>query len=346
MKKIGINGLGRIGRLVLKHYIENPSEDVKIVAANDLTSIEDLIYLLKYDSVYGISPYIIENEQDKIRIQPIKEKGSTVELEDVNIKFFQEKKPENIPWENLDVDIVLECTGLFRRREDAAKHLDAGASKVIISAPSKSADITIVQGVNHEKYEKQTHHIISNASCTTNSLAPAVKVLNDVFKVKHLLVTTIHAYTASQNLVDGDSRKRRRGRAAAINLVPTSSGAAKATELVLPELKGKMDAMAVRVPVIDGAITDIVAELEKDVTVDTINEAFKEASDTNLKGILKYSEEDLVSSDIIGDGHSGIVDAKSTRVIDDNMVKILVWYDNEAGYAKKILELAEYISTK
>lgn len=339
MKRIAINGLGRIGRLTLLHYIKNNSKDIEIVAANDLTSTEDLVYLLKYDSVYGVYPNNIERINDSIKIQKPDNKN-------FGLKVFHEKNPLNLPWKDLDIDIVLECTGVFRRREDAAKHLKAGASKVIISAPSKSADITIVQGVNHDQYDESKHDIISNASCTTNSLAPAIKVLNDNFTLKHLLVTTIHAYTISQNIVDGDSRKRRRGRAAAVNLVPTTTGAAKATELVLPELKGKMDAIAVRVPVVDGAISDIVAELEDKVTVDDVNNAFKGASKNELKGILRYTEEELVSSDIIGDNHSGIVDGKSTKIIDKNMIKILVWYDNEGGYAKKLLELAEFISKK
>ncbi|MBD3193852.1 MAG: type I glyceraldehyde-3-phosphate dehydrogenase [Candidatus Lokiarchaeota archaeon] len=339
MKRIAINGLGRIGRLTLLHYIKNNSKDIEIVAANDLTSTEDLVYLLKYDSVYGVYPNNIERTNDTIQIQKPDNKN-------FELKVFHEKNPLNLPWKDLDIDIVLECTGVFRRREDAAKHLEAGASKVIISAPSKSADITIVQGVNHDKYDESKHDIISNASCTTNSLAPAIKVLNDNFTLKHLLVTTIHAYTISQNIVDGDSRKRRRGRAAAVNLVPTTTGAAKATELVLPELKGKMDAIAVRVPVVDGAISDIVAELEDEVTIEDVNNAFKEASKDELKGILRYTEEELVSSDVIGDNHSGIVDGKSTKIIDKNMIKILVWYDNEGGYAKKLLELAEFISNK
>jgi len=339
MKRIAINGLGRIGRLVLHHFINTPSDNVEIVAANDLTDTEDLVYLLKYDSVYGVYPYNIEYDEKKITIQ--KPNGDTFD-----IRILHEKNPNNLPWKDLNIDIVLECTGIFRRREDAAKHLEAGASKVIISAPSKSADITIVQGVNEKEYDDSKHDVISNASCTTNSLAPAVKVLQDSFDLKHLLVTTIHAYTTSQNLVDGNSRKRRRGRAAAVNLVPTTTGAAKATELVLPELKGKMDAMAVRVPVVDGAITDIVAELDNEVTVDEINNAFSHASNNHLKGILKYTEDELVSSDIIGDKHSGIVDGKSTKVIDKHMVKIMVWYDNEGGYAKKLLELAEFISKK
>jgi glyceraldehyde-3-phosphate dehydrogenase type I len=334
MKKIGINGLGRIGRLVLRQYLSNPSDDIEIIAANDLTPIDDLVYLLRFDSVHGKVPYDIKIGSDYIQF------GSK------KLMILNEKDPLKLPWKKLGVDIVLECTGLFRRHDDAVKHITAGASKVIISAPSESADLTIVQGVNEDAYNPRTHHIISNASCTTNSLAPAVKILNDTFGIEHLLVTTVHAYTASQGLVDRSARKIRRGRAAAISLIPTSTGAAKATSLVLPELKDKVDALAIRVPVPDGAITDIVAELKSNVTVDEVNEALRNASTGKLKGILGYSEDELVSADIIGDTHSGIVDGTSTKVIDNKMVKVLVWYDNEYGYAKKLLELAEYISRK
>jgi len=334
MKKIGINGLGRIGRLVLRQYMSDPSNDIDIVAANDLTPIDDLAYLLRFDSVHGTIPYDISFGSDFIQL------GSK------KLKVLNEKDPLKLPWKKLGVDIVLECTGLFRRHDDAAKHLTAGASKVIISAPSESADLTIVQGINEDSYNPKIHHVISNASCTTNSLAPAVKVLDDAFGIEHLLVTTVHAYTASQGLVDCSARKIRRGRAAAVSLIPTSTGAAKATGLVLPKLKDKMDALAIRVPVPDGAITDIVAELKSNVTVDQVNEAFRIASMGELKGILGYSEDELVSADILGDIHSGIVDGTSTKVVDGKMVKVLVWYDNEFGYAKKLLELAEYISKK
>jgi len=334
MKKVGINGLGRIGRLVLRHFMEKKSKNIDIVAANDLTDIEDLAYLLKHDSVFGRASFKVNHGNDYLQVDSKK------------IKFFNEKKPENIPWKKENVDIVLECTGVFRRRKDSARHLKAGPSRVIISAPSKSADLTIVLGVNEQEYNPEKHVIISNASCTTNSLAPAVKVLDDEFGVEHLLVTTVHAYTASQALVDKAMRKRRRGRAAAVSLIPTTTGAAKATGLVLPKLKDKMDAIAIRAPIPDGAVTDIVAELKTDINVEKVNNAFKKASEGKLKGILGYSEEDLVSQDIIGDTHSGIVDAGSTRVVDNKMTKVLVWYDNESGYAKKLLELAEYISKK
>jgi glyceraldehyde-3-phosphate dehydrogenase type I len=332
MKKIAINGLGRIGRMVLRNYLLNPPANVEIVAANDLTPIDELAYLIRYDSVHGKATFPIKAGSDYIQIGPHK------------LAILTEKDPEKLPWGEQGVDVVLECTGLFRRREDAAKHLTAGASKVIISAPSESADLTIVLGVNEKLYDAQIHHIISNASCTTNSLAPAVKVLHDTFGVEYLMVTTIHAYTASQALIDKATRKRRRGRAAAVSLIPTSTGAAKATALVIPELKGRMDAIAVRAPIPDGAITDIVAYLKKDVTVVTVNDAFKNASEGELRGILDYSEDEIVSADIIGDTHSGIVDASSTRVIMNRVVKVLVWYDNEYGYSRRLLELSDYIS--
>jgi glyceraldehyde-3-phosphate dehydrogenase type I len=332
MKKIAINGLGRIGRMVLRNYLLNPPANVEIVAANDLTPIDELVYLIQYDSVHGRAAFPVKTGSDYIQIGPHK------------LTILTEKDPEKLPWNVHGVDVVLECTGLFRRREDAAKHLTAGASKVIISAPSESADLTIVMGVNEKLYDAQMHHVISNASCTTNSLAPAVKVLHDTFGVEHLMVTTIHAYTASQALIDKATRKRRRGRAAAVSLIPTSTGAAKATALVIPELKGRMDAIAVRAPIPDGAITDIVAYLKKDVTVETVNTAFKNASEGSLQGILDYSEDEIVSADIIGDTHSGIVDAPSTRVIMNRVVKVLVWYDNEYGYSRRLLELSDYIS--
>jgi glyceraldehyde 3-phosphate dehydrogenase/glyceraldehyde-3-phosphate dehydrogenase (NAD(P)) len=262
------------------------------------------------------------------------------------VAILNEKVPANLPWKALGVDIVLECTGLFRRREDAAKHLEAGASKVIISAPSESADLTIVMGVNEELYDPQAHHVISNASCTTNSLAPVVKILNDAFGIESLMVTTIHAYTASQALVDRPARKRRRGRAAAASLIPSTTGAAKATALVIPELKGRMDAIAVRAPIPDGALTDIVAHLKKDVSVETVNSALRNAAGGELKGIIDYNDDEIVSADIIGNPHSGIVDAPSTRVVMNRVAKVLVWYDNEFGYSRRLLDLTAYISAK
>jgi glyceraldehyde-3-phosphate dehydrogenase type I len=334
MKNVAINGLGRIGRLTLNHYVTNLSPDIRIIAVNDLTPPEELAYLLKYDSVHGRSPY------------PVMSGSDFIEYNGNKITVINEKDPLKLPWRNLGIDIVLECTGLFRKRDDAMKHLKAGASKVIISAPADDADVIINLGVNEETYDSKKHNIISNASCTTNSLSPAVSVLDEAFGIKHLLVTTVHAYTASQALIDRESKKKRRGRAAAVSLVPTSTGAAKATQLVIPTLRGKMDAIAIRAPIPDGAITDIVAEVTKKMTVETVNAAFREAASGKLQGILDYTDEELVSADIIDDLHSGIVDGTLTRVVDNTMVKVCVWYDNEAGYAKRLFELAEYIARK
>ncbi|MCD6225048.1 MAG: type I glyceraldehyde-3-phosphate dehydrogenase [Deltaproteobacteria bacterium] len=334
MKKIAINGLGRIGRLVLRNYLSSPLKNLQIVAANDLTPTDELAYLLQYDSVHGRAPFPIESGQDYL------------ELGAQRLVVFNEKDPVNLPWKALGVDIVLECTGLFRKREDAAKHLTAGASKVIISAPSESADLTIVMGVNEELYDLQVHHIISNASCTTNSLAPVVKILNDAFGIESMMVTTIHAYTASQSLIDRPIRKRRRGRAAAASLIPTSTGAAKATAMVIPELKGKMDAIAVRAPIPDGALTDIVANLKKDVSVERVNATLEKAANGALRGVLDYNNDEIVSADIIGNPNSGIIDAPSTKVIMNRVVKVMVWYDNEFGYSRRLLDLASYMDKK
>ncbi len=332
MKRVAINGLGRIGRLALRNYITTPPDNIEVVACNDLTPIDDLAYLIRYDSVHGRAPFPVEHSPDYLQF------GSK------QIKVFNEKDPAKLPWKELGVDVVLECTGRFRGRKDAGKHLEAGASKVIISAPSDDTDTTIVMGVNENSYDSQKHNVISNASCTTNSLAPVAKVLNDAFGIEYLMVTTIHAYTSSQTLIDLPARKRRRGRAAAVSLIPSSTGAAKATALVIPELKGKMDAIAVRVPVPDGAITDVVAHLKKDVSVETVNAALKKAADGELKGILGYSEEELVSADIISDPHSGTIDATSTRVLTNRVAKVLVWYDNEFGYSRRMLDLASVVA--
>lgn len=332
MKKVAINGLGRIGRLVLRQYLMGNYQDLEIVAVNDLSSAEDIVYLMRYDSVHGKPPFSVKAGADYLR------------LNSKEIKLFSKKDPVELPWGSLGVDIVLECTGIFRKREDAAKHLEAGAERVIISAPSKSADLTVVLGVNEDKFVPEKHQIISNASCTTNSLAPALKVLNDAFEIDSVMVTTIHAYTASQAMVDGPARKKRRGRAAAVSLIPTSTGSAIATALVLPELEGKMDAIAVRAPIPDGAITDIVAYVRKKVSVESVNAEFKKAVQGKLQGILDFTEEEIVSADIIDDPHSGIIDGSFTRVVNDNMIKALVWYDNEFGYSVRMLDLAAYIS--
>jgi glyceraldehyde 3-phosphate dehydrogenase (phosphorylating) len=333
MKKIAINGLGRIGRLVLRQYVLNAPERVTIVAANSPAPAEELAYLIKYDSVHGRAPFDIKTGPDYLQI------GST------SVAISHERDPEKLPWRALGVDIVLECTGLFLKREDAAKHLTAGASKVIISAEAKNEDLTVVLGVNEKAYDSRKHHILSNASCTTNCLATAAKVLHDAFGIEYLMATTIHAYTASQALIDSSSpRHRRRGRAAAVSLIPSSTGAATATERVLPELKGKMSAIAVRVPVANGSLTDITARVKQDVTSQMVNAAFKRAAEGDMRGILGYTEDEVVSADIIGDEHSGIVDANATKILADRVVKAFVWYDNEYGYARRLLDLADYIA--
>ena len=334
MKRIAINGLGRIGRLVLRHYIQDKPEDIEIVSANDLTPVGELAYLIEYDSVHRRATFKVEGGDDHLI------------LDSKKIKVTNEKDPTKLPWEELGVDIVLECTGRFRKRDDAAMHLSAGAKKVIISAPAESADLTVVMGVNEGLYDSVKHSIVSNASCTTNSLAPPAKVLNDAFGIEYLMATTIHAYTASQALVDKAtaSLKRTRGRAAAVSLVPTSTGAAKATALVIPELKGKMDAIAVRTPIPDGALTDIVAHLKKDVSVESVNATLKEAAAGQMKKIIEFNEDQIVSADILGNSHSAIIDAPSTRVVADRVVKVLVWYDNEYGYAGRLLDLALHIA--
>ena len=329
MKNVAINGLGRIGRLLLRQYCDERPKDVEIVAANDLVSSENLVYLLRFDSVHGRTPY------------PVTFQDNEIHMKEHRIKVFAEKDPAQLPWEELDVDVVLECTGRFTKHDLAAKHLNAGAKRVIISAPSPTADVTIVPGVNELQFDPALHHIISLASCTTNSLAPPLKVLQDNFGIEYAMVTTVHAYTISQGVVDGPAKKWRRGRAAAISLIPTTTGAAVATTQVLPELEGRMDAISIRAPVADGAITDIVVHLRQECSIDTINGAFKAASEGPLNGILGYSEDELVSADILGDPHSGIVDALSTRVIQGHVAKVLVWYDNEFGYARRLLDVFE-----
>jgi glyceraldehyde 3-phosphate dehydrogenase/glyceraldehyde-3-phosphate dehydrogenase (NAD(P)) len=335
MKTIAINGLGRIGRLVLRLYVEKPTDGTVVVAANSPASIEDLAYLIKYDSVHGRAPFEVRTGPDYLEL------GS----HRMRVAISHEKDPRNLPWRKHGVDIVLECTGLFLRRDEAEQHLDAGASKVIISADAKNADLTVVLGVNEHLYDPDRHHILSNASCTTNCLATTAKVLLDSFGIEYLMATTVHAYTSSQALIDRSSpRHRRRGRAAAVSLVPSSTGAAHATQLVLPELKGRMAAMAVRTPVPDGSLSDITAHLKRDATMESVNAAFQKASEGAMHGILDYSEDELVSADIVGDEHSAVVDANATKVLRDRVVKVLAWYDNEYGYARRLLDLADYIA--
>ncbi|BCD68157.1 type I glyceraldehyde-3-phosphate dehydrogenase [Nitratiruptor sp. YY09-18] len=336
MKKVAINGLGRIGKLVLWHYIVNNPKNIEITVANGGSgTAEDLAYMLKYDSVHGKFPAPVEYGDDYLKVG------------DQEIKLVTGRDPEKLPWKDLGVDIVLECTGHFTKRDDAAKHLKAGAKKVIISAPSKDAELTIVMGVNQDWYDPNKHDVISNASCTTNSLAPAIKVLNDNFGIESALVTTVHAYTSSQAIVDRKNPgKHRRGRAAAANIIPTSTGAAIATTKVIPELQGKMNALALRVPVPDVAITDISATLKKEVSSEEVNKAFEEAMQGNLKGILEITYDEVVSSDIVNNPHSSIIDGLSTMVVDGNKVKVFAWYDNEYGYSGRLLELADYIAER
>jgi glyceraldehyde-3-phosphate dehydrogenase type I len=329
MKKLAINGLGRIGRMVLRHYMEAQPKDVELLAANDLVPLDDLAYLIKYDSVHGRASF------------PISASGDVINMGNVSLKVFAEKDPAQLPWKELGVDVVVESTGLFTKRELAAKHLEAGAGRVIISAPSPDADITIIVGVNEDKFDPERQRVISNASCTTNSLVPPLKVLLDNFGIERVLVTTIHAYTGTQGLVDKPSRKRIRGRAAAVSLIPTTTGSDVATTMVLPELAGRIRALAVRAPIPDGAITDIVADLKTNITAEEVNKAFKRASEGSMKGILGYSEDELVSADIIDDPHSGIIHALSTIVVQASMVKVQVWYDNEFGYSRRLLDCVE-----
>ncbi len=336
MKKVAINGLGRIGKMVLWHYVTNKPENVEIVIANGGSGTpEDLAYMLEFDSVHGRFPASIEYDDNSLTVG-----GQKIEIVD-------ERDPSKLPWKEKGIDIVLECTGKFTKGADAAKHIEAGAKKVLISAPGKEVDLTVVMGVNHDWYKPEEHHIISNASCTTNSLAPAMKVLEERFGVEYASVTTVHAYTSSQVTIDRKKPgKHRRGRAAAVNIIPTTTGAATATTKVIPSLEGKMNAMALRVPVPDGAITEIVANLKKEVSAQEVNKAFEEAMQGELKGILEITYKEVVSTDILGNPHSSIIDGLSTQVIGDKMVKVLAWYDNEFGYAKRLLELASLVASK
>jgi glyceraldehyde 3-phosphate dehydrogenase len=324
--RVGINGFGRIGRCTAKQMLGD--ERFEVVGINDLSDVEDLAYLFKYDSVHGWYPHKVSSSE------------SAIEVDGHEMAFFSLRSPGDIPWADAGAQVVIESTGAFRGRADASGHLDAGAATVIISAPSDDVDGTFVYGVNHQGYDPSQHRVISNASCTTNCLAPVAKVLNDSFGVEHLMMTTIHAYTSSQALMDTPVRKRRRGRAAALSIVPTTTGAAKATALVIPELEGRMDGMAFRVPIEDGSVCDIVATLATDVSVDDLHAALQEAADGPMQGVLRVTDEALVSRDIIGDPHSSIVDAQSTMVLKGNVVKVVSWYDNEWGYSARLLDMA------
>ena len=332
MTRIGINGFGRIGRNYLRAALAQNS-DLEIVAVNDLSDPKSLAHLLKYDSVGGRLDAAVSVD------------GDSIVVNGKSIKVLAERDPAKIDWAGLGVEVVIESTGFFTNADDARKHIQAGAKKVIISAPATGEDATFVIGVNEHLYEPENHHVISNASCTTNCLAPLAKVFMDNFGIKNGLMTTIHAYTADQNLQDGPHQDLRRARAAAINIVPSSTGAAKAIGIVIPELKGKLDGFALRVPIPTGSITDLTLVSEKTVTVEEINAAYKKAAEGELKGILMYTEDPIVSSDIVGDPHSSIYDSGLVRVI-DNTVKISSWYDNEWGYSNRLVELTALVASK
>jgi glyceraldehyde 3-phosphate dehydrogenase len=332
--RVGINGFGRIGRQVVRAAKELGIADVEIVAINDLTDNKTLAHLFKYDSVHRTFDGDVSFSSDSITID-----GDA-------IKTFEEKDPANLPWKKLGVDIVLESTGRFTEADGARKHLAAGAKKVIISAPAKGEDLTIVLGVNEGKYDPSKHHIISNASCTTNCLVPMVKVVKDNFGFVRGSMVTVHSYTNDQNLLDLPHKDLRRARAAAMSIIPTTTGAAKATSLVLPELKGKIDGIAIRVPTPDVSFTDLAVVIEKAATVAQVNAAFKAAADGPMSGILEYTEEELVSSDFIGNPHSCILDAKSTNVVDGLLLKVSGWYDNEWGYSSRCVDLLRYIGAR
>ena len=332
MTRIGINGFGRIGRNYLRAALAQNS-DLEIVAVNDLSDPKSLAHLLKYDSVGGRLDAAVSVD------------GDSIVVNGKSIKVLAERDPAKIDWAGLGVEVVIESTGFFTNADDARKHIQAGAKKVIISAPATGEDATFVIGVNEHLYEPENHHVISNASCTTNCLAPLAKVFMDNFGIKNGMMTTIHAYTADQNLQDGPHQDLRRARAAAINIVPSSTGAAKAIGIVIPELKGKLDGFALRVPIPTGSITDLTLVSEKTVTVEEINAAYKKAAEGELKGILMYTEDPIVSSDIVGDPHSSIYDSGLVRVI-DNTVKISSWYDNEWGYSNRLVELTALVASK
>jgi glyceraldehyde 3-phosphate dehydrogenase len=327
--RVGINGFGRIGRNFFR-AVEASGADIEVVAANDLGDVPTMAHLLKYDSVLGRLGRDVQVTGDGLRVG------------DQTLRILAERDPADLPWKDLGVDVVIESTGFFTDGNKARAHVEAGAKKVIISAPGKNEDITIVMGVNHKEYDPATDTIISNASCTTNCLGPMAKVLNDEFGIVKGLMTTIHAYTQDQNLQDGPHKDLRRARAAAINIVPTSTGAAKAIGLVLPELKGKLDGFALRVPVPTGSATDLTIEAGRETTVEEVNAALKAAADGELKGFLKYTEDPIVSSDIVTDPHSCIFDAGLTKVI-GNQVKVVGWYDNEWGYANRLVDLVTYV---
>jgi glyceraldehyde 3-phosphate dehydrogenase len=330
--KVGINGFGRIGRNIFRTALGDP--DIDFVAVNDLTNTKTLAHLLKYDSVLGNLDHQITATEDSISV------------DGEEFKVFSQRDPAAIDWQSVGAEIVVESTGIFTKAEDARKHLRDGVKKVIISAPAKNEDITIVLGVNEDKYDASSHHIISNASCTTNCLAPVAKVVHEKFGIRAAQMTTIHSYTNDQQLLDLPHKDMRRARAAALSMIPTSTGAAKAVALVLPELKGKFDGISVRVPTPNVSLVDVVMDLEKDTTAEEVNRALKDAANEELNGILAFSEEPLVSVDFKRNPNSSIVDAEYTKVIGGNMLKVLTWYDNEWGYSCRVRDLIKYIAGK
>jgi glyceraldehyde 3-phosphate dehydrogenase len=331
--KVGINGFGRIGRLVLRATVQSGA-DLEVVAVNDITDAKTLAHLLKYDSVHGRYQGTVELKDDGFL------------MDGKQVMVLAEKDPANLPWKDLGVDIVLESTGIFRSRDTAGKHLEAGAKKVVISAPGKNEDLTIVMGVNHELYDPASHHVVSNASCTTNCLVPVVKVVRDAFGFQRGFMTTIHAYTNDQRILDLPHKDLRRARAAAMSVIPTSTGAAKATALVIPELKGKIDGVALRVPTANVSLVDLTCVVEKATTTDEVNETFRKAAAGPLKGVMAVSDEPLVSIDYNGDPHSSTVDALSTYVVDGTLVHVSSWYDNEMGYSARCVDLMQYMAQR
>jgi glyceraldehyde 3-phosphate dehydrogenase len=332
--RIGINGFGRVGRQTLKAMLEQYSDELEVVAINDLTDTKTNAHLLKYDSTYGRFPGEVEATSDALIVN-----GHQLQV-------FAQRDPSLIPWGKLGVDVVIESTGHFTEAEQAAAHLRGGAKKVIITAPAKGEDLTIVLGVNEDRYDPARHHILSNASCTTNCLAPAVKVLHEAFSIERGLMNTIHSYTNDQRILDQVHKDLRRARSAGINIIPTTTGAARALSLVIPELKGRFDGMSLRVPTATVSVVDFVATVRKETSKDAVNDAFKAAATGALEGILDYTEEPLVSSDFRGDPHSSIIDGLSTMVMGDTMVKVMAWYDNEWGYSCRVADLAAFIARK
>lgn len=330
--KIAINGFGRIGRTILKCILQDKDcADIDVVAINDLTDAKTLAHLFKYDSVQGVNSATIGHTESELIVDGKK------------IKIYAKRNPEELPWKELGVSMVVESTGIFTDRKGAQKHIDAGAKKVVISAPATDPDVTVVLGVNSNMYDPAKHNIISNASCTTNCLAPVAKVINDKIGIKHGLMTTIHSYTNDQQILDLPHKDLRRARAASLSMIPTTTGAAKAVSLVLPELKGKLDGMAIRVPTPNVSLVDLVVETERDTTAEEVNKFLKDASENELKGILRFEEEALVSVDFNGTDVSSIVDSLSTKVIEKKMIKVLAWYDNEWGYSSRVKDLLKFI---